>query len=169
MLIMLAFFPWLSSIISSIKIPGIAEITYRDLNKIETDADRGGLLQTGDNTEDAAYMLRDKPDLVTENDPNLAIVWLGIEIEKRLKELAKSNNLDVSGDVNALLRNLRLNNVITPDERQVFSDLIILRNQAIHGANVDNQAVKWTTEVGPKILKALDEKILGHDSYENFE
>jgi len=43
--------------------------------------------------------------------------------------------------------------------RTVLSDMIGLLNAAVHGAEVDSKAADWAMEVGPRLLKALDERI----------
>lgn len=46
-------------------------------------------------------------------------------------------------------------------ERAVIADLIVLLNKAVHGAEVDNKAAQWAIETGPRILRALDQKLEG--------
>lgn len=46
--------------------------------------------------------------------------------------------------------------------------MIGLLNSAIHGAKVDDRAVDWALDVGPRLLEALDEKLTGMGSEMTF-
>jgi len=39
-------------------------------------------------------------------------------------------------------------------------DLVGLLNNAVHGAKVDHRAATWAIETGPRLLRALDQKLV---------
>src|SRR2546425_563826 len=87
-LVVVALLPWLGLIFESISFPGGGGVKYRDLARVEREATAAGLL------EPAAA-----PELlyaeIVQNDPNLALAGLRIEIERRLRAIAKARGVDV--------------------------------------------------------------------------
>src|SRR5438034_7774828 len=61
--------------------------------------------------------------------------------------------------VGQLLRELSQREALDSDERAVLSDLVNLLNNAVHGATIDPRASRWAIEVGPRLLKTLDERV----------
>ncbi|HID30653.1 MAG TPA: hypothetical protein EYP19_11695 [Desulfobacterales bacterium] len=97
--------------------------------------------------------------VIAEDDPNLALAGLRIEIEKRLLQLAESREIRVQkASVGRLMRLLVEQGVLTQEEYGVLADMIGLLNSAVHGASVDRRAVDWAMEVGPRLLRSLDER-----------
>ena len=56
---------------------------------------------------------------------------------------------------------------MTEHERSVLADMVGLLNNAVHGAKVDHRAASWAIDVGPRLLKALDERIAGSNEKAN--
>jgi len=158
-LLVIAIIPWLAPLFKSVEFPGGVKIEFQDLEKAKDKVEKAGLLATEVETaETPKYSFQ----LVAEQDPNLALAGLRIEIEKRLVQLAESRGLrGRRAGVRELLEVLSQNEVLSIQERGVLADLIVLLNSAVHGAEVDQRAAKWAIDVGPRILKAVDEKITG--------
>jgi hypothetical protein len=154
-LIVVAVLPWLSSLFKSIELPGGLKIEYQELEKIEERARDAGLLteQATKTTENYAFQT------VATTDPNLALAGLRIELEKRLIKLAESRDLRLpKRGLNNLLMDLNRRELIGGSERVLLSDLAALLNSAVHGAVVEPSTAEWALDIGPQILKALDER-----------
>lgn len=96
---------------------------------------------------------------IASADPNLALAGLRIEIEKRLLKLAESRGLQLNRpSFGALLSALNGRQLINGAERELLADLASLLNSAVHGAVVDPSAAGWSLDIGPRILKAIDER-----------
>jgi diacylglycerol kinase len=154
-LLIVAVLPWLSSLFKSIELPGGLKIQYQDLEKIEQRARNAGLL-----TDEAVKGKENYSfQTVASTDPNLAFAGLRIELEKRLLKLAESRDLKPSRrSLGGLLADLNGIELINGAERAFLSDLAALLNSAVHGAVVDPSAAEWALDIGPRILKALDER-----------
>ena len=156
-LIVIAVIPWLAPLFKSMEFPGGWKIEFRDLAKVQERAEQANLLApiTAVDVE-TEYPFQ----IVAENDPNLALAGLRIEIEKRLRRLAQSADIPISrSSVGKLMRLLYEKQILSPNEYSVLADMIGLLNEAVHGAEVDRRALDWAMEVGPRILKALDQRI----------
>ncbi len=154
-LLVVAVLPWLSSLFKSIELPGGLKIQYQDLEKIEERARNTGLLteETTKGKEEYSFQT------VASTDPNLALAGLRIELEKRLLKLAESRDLKPSKrSLGSLLADLNRRELIGGEERGLLSDLTALLNSAVHGAVVDPSVAEWALDIGPRILKALDER-----------
>lgn len=152
-LLVLALLPWLIPLIRSLEFPGGWKVEFQELEKVKNEADKAGLLSKNKSKSYSFESLLNK-------DPNLALAGLRIEIEKRLIQIAKLNNLNIErSSISQLLRLLAQHQALTPEETSVLSDMTGLLNSAVHGAEVDKRAADWAIEVGPKLLQSLDEKI----------
>lgn len=154
-LLVVAVLPWLGSLFKSIELPGGLKILYQDLEKIEERARDAGLLSEEPTKEKEDYSFQ----TIASTDPNLALAGLRIELEKRLIKLAESRALKLGRkSLNSLLSELNQHELINGGERALVSDLAVLLNSAVHGAVVDPSAAEWALNIGPQILKALDER-----------
>ena len=80
-----------------------------------------------------------------------------IEVEKRIRELARANGLGNDRDtLQRLIRDLTNRGVIPPDAGSGLIEMIALGNRAAHGAEVSAEAAAWVLDVGPSILLQLD-------------
>lgn len=156
-LIVIAILPWLAPILKSLELPGGWKIEFKDLKNTEEKAEKVGLLASRsaiEITPQYSFLL------VAEDDPKLALAGLRIEIEERLNKIAKANKLiSHRKSVGQLLRGLSEKELLTHEERSVLSDLVGLLNRAVHGGEVDPRAAQWAIDVGPRILKGLDERL----------
>jgi hypothetical protein len=155
-LLLIAILPWLAPLFKSVELPGGVKVEFQELEKAKERADKAGLLSAPLPTPTPEYSFQ----LVADEDPNLALAGLRIEIEKRLVQLAESRGIDgEKRSVGKLLQMLSGKDLITLEERSVLADLVGLLNSAVHGATVDSRAALWAMQVGPRLLKSLDERI----------
>lgn len=153
-LIIVAILPWISSIIESAEFPGGWKVKFRDIEE-------AGRKVTGEvPSQDriiSADMLRLQLDAA--EDPNLALVGLRIEIEKRLRAIAHQNGLPESRPASALARDLQNRGVLADSSVSGLQELIAAGNKAAHGARVEPQVSDWARNYGPRVLAALDSKL----------
>jgi hypothetical protein len=155
-LLLIAVSPWLGAVFKAIEIPGGLKIEYQELEKAKEKAEEAGLLSpkegVGGGGEEFSF------EAISDRDPNLALAGLRIEIERRLNGIAQSNGIRQTGGIGRLLPLLESHELLTPRETAALRDMIGLLNSAVHGATVDPSAAAWALEVGPSLLRVLDEK-----------
>lgn len=161
-LLVFAVIPWITHILESLELPGGWKFTFRKLEATGKQAEEMGFISNEiSNSDLEKYSFQ----LVGDNDPNLALAGLRIEIEKRLKTIAERNNIGIRMQgVGKLLNILSDKHLIGKEERSILADMIGLLNKAVHGAKLDTRAYTWAMDFGPRILKALDEKINGENN-----
>ena len=151
-----ATIPWLAPLLSSLELPGGIKMQFQQkLEKAEQSAEKVGLLA-------AAQTQTDEPTYISvaQEDPNLALAGLRIEIEKRLRQIAALVDPEMKPrGVGLLLRELHQREVLTLPQQSVLRKLVATLNDAVHGADVDQRAVGWVMDVGPRLVAALDEKL----------
>jgi len=156
-LLVVAILPWLAPLFKSVEFPGGWKIEFQELQKAKENADKAGLLAP---LSTVAVAPEYSFQVIADDDPNLALAGLRIEIEKRLLQLAESKGIQVQrASVGRLMKLLAEQGVLVQEEYVVLADMIGLLNSAVHGASVDRRAVDWAMEVGPRLLKSLDNKI----------
>ena len=149
--------PWLAGVIRSIEIPGGFKIELNDV-KAATEKVAAGRVAKAT----SSGMATDRVDRallseVGERDPNLALVGLRIEIERRLSRLASAIGISSNRrSAGFLLRDLVSREAVDPETAAGLADLIALGNQAAHGADVSRSAASWAIESGPLVLGVLD-------------
>lgn len=149
-LAVVAIIPWLTSIVESMKFPGGWEIKLRDVSaagaKVATE-----IQTTADRTQ---------PPILTEGlDPNLAMVELRIEIEKRLRKLAALNGVEENRSLSSLSVELRKREILTDGAFTGLLQMVSAGNQAAHGASVEPSLSAWASSQGNAVLSSLDEII----------
>jgi hypothetical protein len=153
-LMVLAGLPWFAAVIKSAELPGGWKIEFQDVQtagaKITTATTPASLVSQNPHP---SYLD------ISDRDPNLALVGLRIELEKRLRALAERNGISESRSLGRTFADLRSRGVL--DEQTVvgLQELIMAGNQAAHGARVAPQAATWAIEHGPKVLSVLDAKL----------
>jgi hypothetical protein len=153
-LLVLALLPWLAPIFKSLEFPGGWKVEFQDLRRAEARAEQAGLLAPQSLKAPSQFAFQ----RVAETDPNLALAGLRIEIEKRLITLAEKRGIEIRGrGIGQLLQLLTKQQALDTEARSVLADLTGLLNSAVHGASVDPRATEWAFDVGPRILKALDD------------
>jgi hypothetical protein len=151
-LILLGVLPWLSSILESAKFPGGWEITFRDVQKAASQVTAGA---------DSEPTAAPKPSFMSfsAQDPNLALVGLRIEIEKRLRELAVEHGLPDLPSLRQILNELRRKEVLDQQALEGLDKLIDAGTRAAHGATVQAPVAQWAIEYAPKVLAVLDDHL----------
>jgi hypothetical protein len=96
---------------------------------------------------------------VSDQDPNLALVGLRIEIEKRLRALAEKHQIPSQRSLIRLFDELRKRNILNDAYMSGLQELVMAGNQAAHGAEVEHRVAEWAFDYGPVILTALDERL----------
>lgn len=147
--------PWLSPLIKSIKLPSGLEISLQDVKTA------GEKVSSSITPEQAVTLHKKKPEFqeVLTKDPNLLLVALRIEIEKRLVALGEKHGIKNERSLIRLLRILHSEDIVDNNTYSGLSELISAGNQAAHGANVQESVSTWALDVGPQILYALDSRL----------
>jgi hypothetical protein len=157
-LILAAIVPWLAPVFKKLKLPGGLELEFQELQHTKERAEKAGLLSAGPPVIPSKYSFQ----LVADEDPNLALAGLRIEIERRLVQIAEANEIDRSRlglGVGALLHVLAERGILTYEQRSVLSDMLKTLNQAVHGVTAPRSAADWALQIGPLLLRTLDERI----------
>lgn len=156
-LLVMAAIPWVAPIFKSLEFPGGMKVEFQQLQNAAARAEDAGLLSPPpEDIPPVEYTF----ERIAAEDPNLALAGLRIEIEKRLVALAEKNGVEVrSRGLSQLLRVLGERKILGQEERSVLADLTGLLNSAVHGASVDRRTADWAIEVGPRLLRALDELV----------
>ncbi len=153
-LFIVGILPWFASLIQKAKLPGGWEITFRDVQEAAKKA-----IQTTDEPEQTIVSASPSVFEVANLDSNLALVYLRIEIEKRLRILAGKANLNSRGPMPRLFRDLQKGGVVNDVVFSGLQELIMAGNQAAHGAEVEPSVADSILEYGPRIIHALDRSI----------
>jgi hypothetical protein len=155
-LIIVALLPWLSVLIESAKFPGGWEIKFRNVQSAGQKVLEAAPV-AGPTAEAPQPTYLD----VVNRDPNLALVGLRIEIEKRLRALAERYNLMDERSVMRLFHRLRERGILNDASISGLQELVMAGNSAAHGAKVEPSVAAWAVDYGPQILAALDSKLSG--------
>lgn len=154
-LFVLGVLPWLAPLIKSAELPGGWKIQFQDIKnaaeKITGPAVAG--------STSAAATLEGKPMLVAQEDPNLALVGLRIDIEKRLRALARQSGVGHSGSLSRLTQELEEEGALDPMAARGLEELITYGNQAAHGVQIAPAVARSAVEYGPNVLAFLDGKL----------
>ena len=148
-LIIVVILPWLSSLIESAEFPGGWKIKFRDIQqagaKITGGEDTSSTTSTTTTSTTTTTLppeaLEEKRKssflYLMDHDPNLAIVGIRIEIEKRIRELAEIEGLKLSQPLSRLLRELQFRGVLNQTVFTGLQEIVMAGNQAAHGARVE--------------------------------
>jgi hypothetical protein len=181
-LFVVAVLPWLSSIIESVDFPGGWGVKLRDVQGAGSLVTAGaetksaaaghpsprGAARDASQAEAEAAMqgsqVRTIPLDASEpaymsivsRDPNLALVGLRIEIEKRVRQLAATHGLPDHLPLRKMLNELRRTEILDSQTCHGLDQLIMAGNDAAHGATVQTSVAQWAIEYGPEVLAVLD-------------
>jgi hypothetical protein len=92
----------------------------------------------------------------TADDPNLALAGWRLDLEQRLRRLARAQSIDAQGDADELLQRLLGRGVIKPSAADGLQQLLDIASRAIHGDRVDSSVVHVLRSSGRQILTYLD-------------
>ena len=145
-LFVLMVLPWITSIVESAKLPGGWEIKFRDLESA-SDA----LPAPAEPSSNRSPTLLE----VAQLDANLALVYLRVEIEKRLRMLAENVQLNQNAPLAQLFQKLQRMEVINHPLLSSLQEVVMAGNKAAHGATVEPDLAGWAMEHGPQIIDIL--------------
>ncbi|PTT35123.1 hypothetical protein DBR28_12670 [Chryseobacterium sp. HMWF028] len=162
-LIALAIIPWLEPLFKSAELPGGVKLEFQELEKIEEEAKKVGLISVEDvsktpeeNKDKSKYYFVE----IAEKNQELALVSLRIEIEKRLREIATKYSIDTKKySIIRLIDALAEKNILTIQETTVLKDMISTLNHAAHGVEYDQRNAQWVIDNGPAIVDRLENRI----------
>lgn len=161
-LLALAVIPWVETLFKSVELPGGLKLEFQELQKIEEEAQKVGLIsfedgKIEDDEEDVEKRLFVE---LAEQNQELALVCLRLDIEKCLRDIALKYDLKTEKlGISNLLRELAAHHIIPIEEENVLRDMIAVLNQASHGMEYDQRTARWIIEVGPKIMESLESKV----------
>jgi len=146
----LAALPWLLGLFDKVTLPGGIELNLREVER-----------RLDLSNPEVHDVDREPFEFLDLADPNLAMAALRIEIEKRLRRIAKSRGLnksDARRGIPQLLGALVKGGAVSNDVASAIRDMLPSLNAAAHGAQVPDTADTWVLINGPRILALLDEK-----------
>lgn len=149
-LLLVAVLPWLSTIIESAKFPGGWEVKFRDL---QAAGEKIAQVKTGILKPKSLDELLQ----VTTADPNLALVGLRIEIERRLRRLATQTQISDHLPLTRMFSELHKRGLLKESVFGALQEIVGAGNKAAHGASVEPAVLDWALSTGPEILAVLDE------------
>lgn len=153
-LLVVAVLPWVIAFIDSAKFPGGWEVSFREVR----DAGEKIASSAGPASKPAEHQALSFLH-VANLDPNLALVGLRIEIEKRVRVLAESEGLSARQPLTRLIRELRARELVPGGALNGIEELVMAGNEAAHGARVDNRVSQWAMDYGPDVIGVLDSLI----------
>ncbi len=153
-MLLVAVLPWLSALLESAKFPGGWEIKFRDLQEAAQQ------VTSDSKATDPQNEVTDHTEVFQpQNDPNLALVGLRIEIERRVKELAIHHEIQKSHSLKRMLNQLQQLEVLDHQAIGGLSEIIMAGNPAAHGAHVEPSVATWAIEYGSDVIAVLDKHI----------
>ena len=158
-LILVVILPWLTSLIESAKFPGGWEVKFRNVEnagqKVISEAPAAVVGQV------------ERPERATfqfwAQDPNVALVALRIDIEKRIRAIAERAGIPEDRSMMRLFHRLREKGVLQDASLSGLQELVAAGNQAAHGASVEPNVAFWAFEYGPQVIAALDARLQQFD------
>lgn len=154
-LLALAVLPWLAPLVKSAELPGGFKIEFQDVKEAAERVAAGAPdALPPPSSVNPSYLL------IAEHDPNLALVGLRIEIERRLRALAERTGIPKNRPLTQLTANLQEQQVLSAESSGGLLQLISLGNQAAHGVPIAPNAATSAVEFGPRVLQVLDSKLL---------
>jgi hypothetical protein len=161
-LIGMALVPWLEPLFKSVGLPGGISFGFQELDMLDAEAEEAGLITLNNNNNEAVTLVP-KYDFIeiADKNPELAPLSLRIEIEKKLRQLATSNNIHTANlSVTGILEQLAQRNLIKLNELTVLKKMLIVLNKATHATANDGRLASWVHNHGPSIINNLEKKII---------
>ena len=151
LILALALLPRLSSILKSVEFPGGGNIEFKDVQSAVSKIIIGVPVAVAERA--ANYSSEISPS----TDPNLALVGLRIEIERRVRQLAERHGFEPQDSLIRTIRGLQSRGVLEGARVSGLQELVMFGNQAAHGGVVEQEAAAWARDYGPQVLAVLDE------------
>jgi len=169
-LLILAALPWLLPLVKSAEFPGGWKVEFRDIaGAVRSAAEVPRPSSERGHGEDDVFthyfVVGDRKqsppiyfDLV-EQDPNLAMVALRIEIEKKARALAELHHVPTDLPLRRLLVELQKKKVLEPSISNGLDELVSVGNDAAHGKEVGRPIAERAIEAANTLIYYLDRKI----------
>ena len=158
-LLALALLPWLSPLIKSAELPGGLKIEFQEVKRAAEKV-VAAIAPSGAPAMAPQPGAAPAPEpvylAIADQDPNLALVGLRIEIEKRLRRLANAAGLRNDGPLTRMTDELAAKGILIGDAANGLRELIALGNQAAHGRPVSTDVALSAADFAPGVLAALD-------------
>jgi hypothetical protein len=170
-LLAVAIVPWLGDVFESIDFPGGGGVKFRETVKAAGEVVAASAPSAEARPPAAAAPGQKAPGaprhepprardawrtaLPSSADPNLQLVALRIEIERRLAALVERSGAKARSLNDMLLAAEELS-LVEPRVIDALRTLIRAGNMAAHGRTIDRELGEWVRETGPDILRALD-------------
>lgn len=156
-LLVIGLVPWLAPLIKSVELPGGLKVSLQDVKE-------AGASVIGSSRE----KVRSAPptrrlSLFPEIDPNIALLKLRVELERRLREAALAKGLDANTPLLRLVQELQDRAILSPSVAAGVMNFINVANTAAHGAQVDLNVLSWANLNGPQVLDALEDDLWGEE------
>jgi hypothetical protein len=161
-IVAVALLPWLTGLIKKAELPGGIKIEFQEVQQAVAKATAGD--RGGDSVGERVAIYPDplaSHRQIFEHDPNLALVGLRIEIEKRLRAIAEREGLRTDRSLGSLFDQLRNRGTLTGPTLSGVRELIMFGNSAAHGAQVERAAAEWALDYAPEVLRVLDRALEG--------
>jgi hypothetical protein len=174
---MVLLLPWCGSLIKSAKLPGGWEVTFREVDKagekitgetfsssLSSSSSSASSSSSVSSSSSSSFGATDddlmEPSFVAvaDYDPQLAVVGLRIEIERRIRTLANMCEIPPKRSLVQTLRMLVKKEALDQQFASGIEDLIAAGNQAAHGASVEPDVADWAVRIGPRVLDLLDKR-----------
>ena len=149
-LVAIVVLPWMTDLLDIIEFPGGWKISFRALE--EAAAAIPQLDGRPTETDLPTYLA------VKGLDPELALVGLRIEIERRLQRLAEHHGVadDAQRSAGKLARALEEAGVLPREIVFALTEVIKAGNAASHGASLPSRSKDFAFAEGPRMLSWLD-------------
>jgi len=154
-LLVVAILPWLSPLIKSAEFPGGWKIEFQEVKEA---GDKVTAKAPGAGKADLKFEGYAPTVIISSADPNLALVGVRIEIERRLRLLAEASGIPPDQSALRLARALHQRGILSEDEFGGLRQLIDAGNRAAHGAVVASDVSAWVQDYAPEVLAALTAK-----------
>lgn len=154
-LIIIAIIPWFAPLLRRLELPGGVKIEFKDVKSATEKITGGAQIRPLTLSREVSTFQQ-----IAEIDPNLSLVALRIEIEKRLRNLAEKHSLDTKRrSLGQLLTELQRREILPLRVASGLQELMAFGNQSAHGAEVSTEAASWALNKGPEVLGFLDEML----------
>jgi len=98
-----------------------------------------------------------------EQYSDLALRAFGVELERRLRILARRIGLTSVVASKRLLRHLLRSGTLSPQEYNLLGDLVAILDRVEKGAGVETAAAEWSVDIGSRLLAALEQHLIPPD------
>ena len=151
--------PWVFSLeklpkyISSFELPGGAKVELRDASEEAKGIELEEPIETAD-VDSFIEVIRQNPDLT--------LVGLRLEIERRLRTLSHKLGLDTDQryvSIRRLQASLREAGMLTQQEASLLNDLWPVLNRAAHAQSIDSDSQGWAISAAKPLINNLDVRI----------